>query len=172
MKTDRKKKETEGKSCDNCANLDHVTYQEDEKKSEACYVMAFHAVPETRICDEWEAKMNQAKTCNNCRHREVIKEGTPDETEVCQYIHKASTIYGESFHLIPMEGTCQDWKGHDLPIPTTGANVNSLIDWLRGALAEKENGEIGLIFTVHCARVRKWQKIDVTNAIDKNGSEY
>lgn len=106
----------------------------------------------------------EIKTCDNCIHRGFVKKGTPDETEVC-FLSERSTS-AESFHLIPMDRTCQDWKGHNLPIPTTGSNINNLLDWLKNGLAEKQYGELGLILTVHDSQIVKWQKIETT--VEKN----
>ena len=43
---------------------------------------------------------------------------------------------------------------------TTGSDVETLIDWLRGELKHTRYGEVGLVFTVHNKEVSKVEKVD------------
>lgn len=60
----------------------------------------------------------------------------------------------------------------ELPAAPTSTLIAELIDDLKRRLQTKSYGEVGIRFVIHGSTVTKYEKIDITSALDKNGKVY
>lgn len=56
----------------------------------------------------------------------------------------------------------------ELPAAPTSTLINDLIADLKARLQTKSYGEVGIRFVIHASTVTKYEKIDITSALDKN----
>ena len=60
----------------------------------------------------------------------------------------------------------------DLPAMTGSALINEILTDLKMRLENKKYGEVGIRFIIHASTVTKYEKIDITSALDKNNTPH